>query len=98
VYRTAAPEFELSRIEWAGDDDEPRAEVKLEGGAPRIVVCVDGGVRAAAVDGQELALGRGQSMWVPAGDPDVVVTPVADGRVRLFAATVGSETAGVSSL
>ncbi|MGH3881064.1 MAG: mannose-6-phosphate isomerase, class I [Actinophytocola sp.] len=96
VYRTAAPEFELSRIEWAAD--EPRAEVKLEGGVPRILVCVDGGVRAAAVDGRELTLRRGQSMWLPAADPDVVLAPVGEGRSRLFAATVGSETAGVSSL
>ena len=98
VYRTAAPEFELSRIEWDAADDLARAEVKLEGGAPRILVCVDGGVRAAAVDGRELTLARGQSMWLPAADPDVVLAPAGDGRVRLFAATVGSETAGVSSL
>jgi mannose-6-phosphate isomerase len=96
VYRTLAPEFELSRIEW--DDPELRGEVKLEGGAPRILVCVDGAVRAAAVDGRELALSRGQSMWLPAADPDVVLAPEGDGRVRVFAATVGSETAGVSSL
>ncbi len=96
VYRTTAPEFELSRIEW--DATDPRADVKLEGGAPRILLCVDGGVRAAAVDGRELALARGQSMWLPAADPDVVLAPEGAGRVRLLAATVGSETAGVSSL
>jgi mannose-6-phosphate isomerase len=50
------------------------------------------------VDGRELTLRRGQSMWLPAADPDVVLAPVGDGRSRLFAATVGSETAGVSSL
>jgi len=96
VYRTSAPEFELSRVEWAAG--EPRAEVKLEGGAPRILLCVDGGVRAAAVDGRELALARGMSMWLPAADPDVVLAPEGDGRVRLFAATVGRGTAGVSGL
>jgi mannose-6-phosphate isomerase len=95
VYRTTAPEFELSRIEWPAvrPADEPRAEVKLEGGAPRILLCVDGGVRAAGVDGQELTLARGQSMWLPAADPDVVLAPVGDERVRLFAATVGNEAA-----
>ncbi len=96
VYRTSAPEFELSRVEWAAD--EPRAEVKIEGGSPRILLCVDGGVRAAAVDGRELELARGQSMWLPAADPDVVLAPTVDGRVQVFAATVGSGTAGVSSL
>ncbi|MCT2586245.1 mannose-6-phosphate isomerase, class I [Actinophytocola gossypii] len=88
VYRTEAPEFELSRIEWA--DGEPRGEVKLEGGAPRIVVCVDGGVRVESVDGRALDLTRGGSMWLPAADPDVVLTPTDDGHVRVFAATVGS--------
>ncbi|HEY7591749.1 MAG TPA: mannose-6-phosphate isomerase, class I [Actinophytocola sp.] len=96
VYRTAAPEFELSRVEWSAD--EPRTEVKLEGGTPRILVCVDGDVRAVAVDGRELGLRRGMSMWVPAADPDVVIAPAGDGRVRLFAATVGSGTGGVSGL
>lgn len=96
MYRTPAPEFELSRIEWT--PGEPRAEVKLEGGMPRVMVCVDGGVRVAAVDGRELSLARGQSMWLPALDPDVVLAAVGDSPVRLFAATVGSGTAGVSSL
>jgi mannose-6-phosphate isomerase len=96
VYRTAAPEFELSRLEW--DTGDPRAEVKLEGGAPRILMCIDGGVRAAAVDGRELTLTRGMSMWLPAADPDVVLAPEGGERVRLFAATVGQGTAGVSGL
>jgi mannose-6-phosphate isomerase len=96
VYRTEAPEFELSRIEWA--DGEPRAEVKLGGGLPRIMVCIDGGVRAATVDGQVLELCQGQSMWLPAADPDVVLTPVGNSAIRVFAATVGSGTAGISSL
>ncbi|HWM03906.1 MAG TPA: mannose-6-phosphate isomerase, class I [Actinophytocola sp.] len=96
VYRTDAPEFEMSRIEWA--PGEPRAEVKLGGGVPRILMCMDGGVRAATVDGGELTLARGQSMWLPAADPDVVLCPVGDAVVRLFTASVGSETAGVSSL
>lgn len=96
VYRTEAPEFELSRIEWAAD--EPRSDVKLEGGLPRIMICVDGGVRTAAVSGQVVELSQGQSVWLPATDPDVVLTPLGDGAVRVFAATVGSETARVSSL
>jgi mannose-6-phosphate isomerase len=43
------------------------------------------------VDGQELTLRRGESVWLPAGDPDVVLTPGADGRVRSFTATVGND-------
>lgn len=96
VYRTSAPEFELSRIEW--DAGDSRAEVKFSGGVPRVLVCLDGGVRAAAVDGRELALTQGMSMWLPAADPDVVLSPEGDGRVRLFAATVGRGTGGAAGL
>ncbi|OLF04650.1 mannose-6-phosphate isomerase, class I [Actinophytocola xinjiangensis] len=96
VYRTSAPEFELSRIEWARD--EPRAEVKLEGGLPRIMICVDGAVRAASVSGQTVEFARGESLWLPAADPDVVLTPTDGRHVRVFAATVGTETARVATL
>jgi mannose-6-phosphate isomerase len=80
VYRTPAPEFELSRLEWTDDAQEP---VTLRGGAPRILVTIDG---ALDVSG-ELSLGRGQSLWIPASDPDVILTPT--GRTRAFAATPG---------
>lgn len=96
VYRTSAPEFELCRIEW--EAEEARSEVKLEGGLPRIMICVDGAVRAAAVNGQIVDLARGESVWLPATDPDVVLTPISEQRVRVFAATVGTETARVATL
>ena len=84
VYRTTAPEFELSRLEWADGDTSP---VTLPGGTPRIVVTVDGELTAATT-AQKVALPRGQAVWVPAEDPDVTLTP-ATGRTKAFAATPG---------
>ncbi len=95
IYRTSAPEFEMSRLEWAPGE---RAAVKLAGGTPRILVCVDGAATVAGVDGHEQPLRRGGSVWVPASDPDIVLSPAGDERVRVFAATVGPDTAGPSSL
>jgi mannose-6-phosphate isomerase len=81
LYPTPAAEFELSRLEWTDDSREP---VTLRGGAPRILVTIDG---ALAVSGG-LSLGRGQSLWIPASDPDVILTPT--GRTRAFVATPGA--------
>ncbi len=85
VYRTTAPEFELTRMEWVDGDASP---VALPGGTPRIVVTIDGSVTVAGQD-QKLELPRGSSMWVPASDPEVTVTPHDGSRTRAFAATVG---------
>ncbi len=87
VYRTTAPEFEMSRFEWT-DDPSP---VKLDGGTPRILVTIDGAMTVSAVDGEELTLRRGESVWLPANNPDVVLTPEPGDRVRAFAATVGRD-------
>jgi mannose-6-phosphate isomerase len=81
VYRTPAPEFELSRLEWTAGSAEP---VTLPGGTPRILMVVDGCLTVS--DGP--ALDRGQSLWIPASDPDVTLTPV--GATRAFAATPGA--------
>jgi mannose-6-phosphate isomerase len=81
VYRTPATEFELSRLEWTDGDAEP---VTLPGGAPRILVVIDGSL---SVPGG-LSLDRGQSLWIPANDPDVVLTP--SGWTRAFVATPGA--------
>lgn len=86
VYRPPAPEFELSRIEWAALDDD---EVILSGGVPRILVCTEGAVCVLA-EGSELALGRGQSLWVPASDPAIALRRLGDSGAQAFVATVGT--------
>lgn len=82
VYGTTAPEFELSRIEWTASD---RAEVRLDGGLPRILVCTEG-----AVDTGSLTVVRGASVWVPASDPALVLRPAGDTPTQAFVATVGA--------
>jgi mannose-6-phosphate isomerase len=81
VYRTPTPEFELSRLEWLADESEP---VTLPGGTPRILMTMDGELAVS----EGLTLHRGQSLWIPASDPDVTLTPV--GATRAFAATPGA--------
>lgn len=84
VYRTTSPEFELSRLEWAADESSP---VRLPGGTPRIVVTIDGELTVSTVE-EKVALPKGRAMWIPASDPDTIVTP-AGNHTRAFAATPG---------
>ncbi|WP_112284329.1 mannose-6-phosphate isomerase, class I [Prauserella muralis] len=87
VYRTDAPEFELSRIEWADGD---RDEVTLAGTGPEILLCTAGELLLCAEDGTKVELRRGESVWQPASDPAVRVRPVGSGAAHLFRATAGT--------
>lgn len=88
VYRTDAPEFELSRVEWT---ESGSREVTLPVGVPRIVVCTDGAVALRTEGGGELELPRGASAWLSASDPPVMVRPAVDGvAAQVFHATVGA--------
>jgi mannose-6-phosphate isomerase len=84
VYPTAASEFELSRLELA-----PAVEVRLGGGLPRILICTSGAVSVTS-DGSSQAMRRGESVWVPAGDPELIVRGVGDAPAQAFLATVGT--------
>ncbi|MFI7675291.1 mannose-6-phosphate isomerase, class I [Actinophytocola sp. NPDC049390] len=84
VYRTTAPEFELSRLEWRESDTTP---VTLPAGTPRIVVTTEGEL-TANTNAQKLTLPRGQAVWIPADDPEVTLTPATPGA-QAFAATPG---------
>lgn len=86
VYQTDAPEFELSRCDWAAGE---RADLRVKTGVPQILLCTAGRLLVRSDDGTELELGRGRSMWLPASDPAVHVRPVGDGRTQLFRATSG---------
>ncbi|RZQ63602.1 mannose-6-phosphate isomerase, class I [Amycolatopsis suaedae] len=87
VYHTDAPEFELSRFEWTERD---RQSVAVEPAGPQILLCTQGRVRVRALDGTELELGRGQSLWLAASDPAVELVPVGGDAVQLFRATPGT--------
>ncbi|WP_236789464.1 mannose-6-phosphate isomerase, class I [Amycolatopsis sp. GM8] len=86
VYRTDAPEFELSRCDWAAGE---RDELRVDTGVPQILLCTAGRVLVRADGGGELELGRGRSIWLPATDPAVYVRPLGEGRTQLFRATSG---------
>jgi mannose-6-phosphate isomerase len=87
VYRTDAPEFELSRVEWAAGDD---GEVTVHCTGPQILLCTAGELLVTAEDGERLELARGQSVWLPAADPAVRLRPTGSGRVQVFSATAGT--------
>ena len=82
IYRTPAPEFELSRIEWPTSE---RAEVRIEGGQPRIMACTEG-----AIDTGGLTVRSGESVWIPASDPALTMAPLGDAPAQAFVATVGT--------
>ncbi|HEV2778000.1 MAG TPA: mannose-6-phosphate isomerase, class I [Actinophytocola sp.] len=87
VYRTPAPEFELSRLEWSAGED---AEEVLPGGVPQIMICTAGAVEVRGDGGPEIRLGRGESLWVPASDPKITLRPLDESGAQAFVATVGS--------
>ncbi|MFD8494422.1 mannose-6-phosphate isomerase, class I [Amycolatopsis sp. NPDC059657] len=87
VYHTDAPEFELSRIEWAADE---RDEILVHCTGPQILLCTAGTLRVLADDGEQVELGRGQSVWLPAADPAVRLKPVGESPVQVFRATAGT--------
>jgi mannose-6-phosphate isomerase len=87
VYPVPAPEFELSRLEWAAGEAE---EVHLPGGLPQILVCTRGAVGVLPDGGAERELPRGRSLWIPASDPKITVRPFGGATAQAFLATVGS--------
>ena len=60
----------------------------LPGAAPRILLCLGGSCTLRAATGQELALTRGDSCFVPFADGPVHAT----GHARLIQATPGNPT------
>lgn len=92
TYRSPAPEFELSRVEWpAGAAEADRAPLSHPG--PQVVICTEGAAVLDTPGGTSLRLVRGDSAWLPARD--CVNGPVwarsdSPGRTQLFRATAGS--------
>ncbi|RZS33928.1 mannose-6-phosphate isomerase type 1 [Herbihabitans rhizosphaerae] len=85
TYPTDAPEFELSRIEWADGESDP---VRLAADGAQILLCLDGAVE---LDGPaSMSMRRGEAVWLAASDPDVVVRPSGE-HTKIFRATAGSE-------
>ncbi len=87
VYRTDAPEFELSRVEWAAGQDD---EISVDSVGPQILLCTAGDLLVTADDGEKVELRRGQSVWLPAADPPVRIRALGGERAQLFRATAGT--------
>ena len=67
-YDTDAVEFVLRRFESPAE-----ADVAVPDGGPRILLCTAGSALVRATGGAERVLGRGQALWLAAGDRDVTV-------------------------
>jgi mannose-6-phosphate isomerase len=89
VYDTPAPEFRLSRIELDATGLHHSVSVGVDDAGPQILVCTNGAVTVDA-GGKSLELRRGQSMWLAASDPAVVLHAQTS-NAQVFRATVGSE-------
>jgi mannose-6-phosphate isomerase len=90
VYRTDAPEFELSRLEWPAGRPTP---VPLRHGGPQVLVCTAGAVVLTTPAGSTLKLARGDSAWIPARDcvaGPVLVEPADAEGAQVFRATEGA--------
>jgi mannose-6-phosphate isomerase len=92
VYPVPVDEFELSRVDWTPVDPDA---VLLDSSGPQILLCTHGRVlltSESATGPAEIELRRGESVWLPAGDPAVAARPLewaGDGSARLFRATAG---------
>lgn len=84
VYRTPAPEFELSRLDLVG-------ETRVNHDGPQILLCTEGAAVLSNARGDELRLARGQAVWLPASDPAVLVRPDGVESAQLFRATAGND-------
>lgn len=84
VYRTPAPEFELSRLDLS-------AETRINHEGPQIMICTSGAAVLTNARGDALHLARGESVWLPASDPAVLVRPDGVQSAQLFRATAGTD-------
>ena len=91
LYPTDAPEFELSRLEWA--EGAADADVAIGHLGPQLIICTEGAAELYRPDSPPLKLASGDSAWLPARDcaqGPVLVHPLGAGRTQLFRATAGS--------
>lgn len=87
-YDTDAAEFLLRRLHVGQDQSGgPGEAVDVSDGGPRILLCTAGSATVAGA-GEERTVRRGQSLWLPADDRGVTVTPEEPGT-QLFLAGDG---------
>lgn len=79
VFYAPVDDFELSVTQVDDDEQHP-----LPGRGPRVLLCLDGVIRAVGASGSSLTLSRGEAAFVPAGDGALTIA----GRGRLVQADV----------
>ena len=88
AYYTPAEEFRLTRLEWAAGDSTP---MLLHSRWPQILLCTRGSAELRPRAGRSVTVRRGESVWLAASDPDVLICP-GEGPVQLFRALPGLAT------
>lgn len=87
VYRTPAPEFEVSVLQLQGDAVGHEVDAPSRHDGPQILLCAEGRIVVHAKS-DSLTLERGAAAWVSADDGPIRLA--ADQPSRLFRVTVGS--------
>ncbi|MGH3787642.1 MAG: mannose-6-phosphate isomerase, class I [Pseudonocardiaceae bacterium] len=85
AYITPAEEFQLMRLEWVPGEASP---VYLRSPSPQILLCTQGSAELRSMEGDSVKVRRGESVWLAATDPEVMVCP-GTGPVQLFRALPG---------
>ena len=86
LYPAPIDEFRLSRFTLGGAAPQNR---RVSGATPQILLCTEGTAVLTDADGSVITLHPGESAFVPAGGPDLLIgSAVADTRGTVFRATV----------
>jgi mannose-6-phosphate isomerase len=86
LYPVPVDEFRLSRFTLGGEMPQTR---RVSAATPQILLCTEGSALLTDADGSAITLHPGESSFVPAGGPDLMVgSAVADTRSTVFRATV----------
>jgi len=85
AYRTPAQEFRLTRLDWAAGESTP---VWLRSSWPQILLCTQGSAELRPRGGHGVTVHRGDSVWLAAADPEVLICP-GPGPLQLFRALPG---------
>lgn len=73
VYRTPAPEFELSRIELDATGADHPESILLDIPGPQILAVTSGRIEVVGTGGARCTVECGDALWLSAEDPDVVL-------------------------
>lgn len=73
IYRTPAPEFQLSRVELDGTGLRNPGSISFDMPGPQILTVTTGRIEAVIPDGERCVVKCGEALWLSDDDPDVIV-------------------------